>query len=77
MNYDRNLMTSYEILKQELTATRRSWLVTGVAGFIGSNLLLELLRCGQRVVGVDNLSTGHLRNLDEVRDEVGTERWSD
>ena len=69
-------MNSYQTLKQKLIESPRTWLVTGVAGFIGSNLLLELLRCGQRVVGVDNLSTGNRRNLDEVRDEVGSTRWA-
>lgn len=69
-------MNSYEILKQDLIVSPRKWLVTGVAGFIGSNLLLELLRCGQRVVGVDNLLTGHRRNLDEVKDEVGAASWA-
>ncbi|HEY1952508.1 MAG TPA: SDR family oxidoreductase [Gemmatimonadaceae bacterium] len=44
----------------------RSWVVTGVAGFIGSNLLQELLALGQTVVGVDNFSTGHHANLDDV-----------
>jgi UDP-N-acetylglucosamine 4-epimerase len=52
------------------------WLVTGVAGFIGSNLLEELLRCGQRVRGLDNFATGHQRNLDEVKALVGEEAWS-
>jgi len=54
---------------------QRTWLVTGVAGFIGSNLLEELLRRGQRVVGVDNFSTGYRRNLDEVRGLVGADAW--
>jgi UDP-N-acetylglucosamine 4-epimerase len=52
------------------------WCVTGAAGFIGSHLSEELLMSGQRVVGVDNLSTGHLRNLESVRGAVGVERWS-
>jgi UDP-N-acetylglucosamine 4-epimerase len=51
------------------------WFVTGVAGFIGSNLLEQLLRQDQLVVGVDNFSTGYQSNLDTVRDTVGTEKW--
>ena len=51
------------------------WLVTGVAGFIGSNLLQALLSNGQRVVGLDDFSTGHRRNLDEVRGAVGEGAW--
>ena len=46
--------------------------MTGVAGFIGSNLLETLLQLGQRVVGLDNFSTGHQYNLDEVEDRVGS-----
>jgi len=63
-------------LPDTLTREQRTWLVTGVAGFIGSNLLEELLRRGQRVVGVDNFSTGFRRNLDEVRALVGPDAWS-
>jgi len=48
----------------------RRWLVTGAAGFIGSNLIEALLAGGQNVVGMDNFSTGHRRNLDEVRDRL-------
>jgi UDP-N-acetylglucosamine 4-epimerase len=55
---------------------RRRWLVTGVAGFIGSNLLEALLRAGQDVVGLDNFATGHQANLDEVRATLGEELWS-
>ncbi len=51
------------------------WLVTGSAGFIGSHLLETLLRLGQQVVSLDNFATGHRRNLDDVRDAVGTEAW--
>ena len=56
----------YDAVRQELAANPRVWLITGVAGFIGSNLLDELLRLGQTVVGLDNFSTGHQANLDEV-----------
>lgn len=52
-----------------------SWLITGVAGFIGSNLLEALLKLEQRVTGVDNFSTGHQRNLDEVHGAVSAEQW--
>jgi UDP-N-acetylglucosamine 4-epimerase len=51
------------------------WLVTGVAGFIGSNLLETLLKSGQRVTGLDNFATGHKRNLDQVKDAVSQEQW--
>lgn len=56
----------YEILRRELRDRPRTWLVTGVAGFIGSNLLEELLSLGQRVVGLDNFATGYQANLDDV-----------
>ena len=54
----------------------RTWLVTGVAGFIGANLLERLLGLGQAVVGLDNFETGFPRNLDSVRSAVGEEAWS-
>jgi UDP-N-acetylglucosamine 4-epimerase len=59
-----------------LRGVERRWLVTGAAGFIGSNLVETLLRGGQQVVGVDNFATGHRRNLDEVRGAVGESAWS-
>jgi UDP-N-acetylglucosamine/UDP-N-acetylgalactosamine 4-epimerase len=58
-----------------LRASPRTWLVTGAAGFIGSNLLQTLLDLGQRVVGIDNFATGHQANLDQVGEAVGAERW--
>ncbi len=66
---------SYEKLATQLKASPRSWLVTGVAGFIGSNLLETLLKLEQRVFGLDNLSTGFQHNLDEVRSLVSEEQW--
>ncbi|HET7730757.1 MAG TPA: SDR family oxidoreductase [Usitatibacter sp.] len=59
-----------------LSTRQRTWLVTGVAGFIGSNLLEALLRQGQRVVGLDNFSTGFRHNLDQVKAAVGAEAWA-
>jgi UDP-N-acetylglucosamine 4-epimerase len=63
-------------LKPILGARQRTWLVTGVAGFIGSNLLEALLDLDQRVVGLDNFSTGFRHNLDQVREAVGPARWA-
>jgi len=56
----------FEALRRELVASPRVWLVTGVAGFIGSNLLEELLGLGQTVIGLDNFSTGHQSNIESV-----------
>ena len=58
--------TRYDQVCEELVNRPRRWLVTGVAGFIGSALLERLLDLGQTVVGVDNFLTGHKRNLDDV-----------
>ncbi|MDN3389536.1 NAD-dependent epimerase/dehydratase family protein [Pseudoalteromonas sp. APC 3691] len=68
-------MTRYEQIKAELLATPKTWLVTGVAGFIGSNLLEHLLKLNQKVVGLDNFATGHQHNLDEVKGLVTAEQW--
>lgn len=68
--------TQFEITKQELLEIPKTWLVTGVAGFIGSNLLEVLLKLGQTVVGLDNFATGHQRNLDEVKGLVSPEQWA-
>ena len=69
-------MTAYEEITLLLRSRPRTWLVTGVAGFIGSNLLEALLDLGQTVVGLDNFSTGYQRNLDEVRQSVSERAWS-
>lgn len=66
----------YEQVQTELRQTPKTWLVTGVAGFIGSNLLETLLKLNQRVVGLDNFATGHQRNLDEVYSLVTPEQWT-
>lgn len=60
----------------QLAARPRRWLVTGSAGFIGSHLLEQLLRAGQQVTSLDNFSTGHPANLDEVRQRVGEAAWA-
>ena len=69
-------MSAYAQLQIRLRANPRKWLVTGVAGFIGSNILETLLTLNQRVVGLDNLSTGHKANLEQVRQLVGAKRWA-
>lgn len=68
-------MTRYELIQTQLRQSPKTWLVTGVAGFIGSNLLETLLKLDQRVVGLDNFATGHQRNLDEVQTLVTPEQW--
>ncbi len=58
-----------------MAGRKRTWLVTGSAGFIGSQLVEHLLRLGQQVVGLDNFATGHRANLDEVERSVGAQAW--
>jgi UDP-N-acetylglucosamine/UDP-N-acetyl-alpha-D-glucosaminouronate 4-epimerase len=67
---------SYFKVTQELIESPKTWLITGVAGFIGSNLLETLLKLRQNVIGLDNFSTGHKHNLSYVRDNVDEECWS-
>jgi UDP-N-acetylglucosamine/UDP-N-acetylgalactosamine 4-epimerase len=69
-------MNRLEQTRQQLQAQPRKWLVTGCAGFIGSNLLETLLDLDQTVIGLDNFATGHQHNLDEVRATVGPQRWA-
>ncbi|MCU8297446.1 NAD-dependent epimerase/dehydratase family protein [Vibrio vulnificus] len=68
-------MTKYEQIQQELLESPKTWLVTGVAGFIGSNLLEKLLKLNQAVVGLDNFATGHQHNMDEVKSLVTEAQW--
>jgi UDP-N-acetylglucosamine 4-epimerase len=70
------MTTAYETLLAALPASPKTWLITGVAGFIGSNLLETLLKLDQRVVGLDNFATGHQHNLDEVQTLVSPEQWA-
>lgn len=67
--------TKYEQVQSELRANPRRWLVTGAAGFIGSNLVEKLLILGQRVVGLDNFATGSRDNLCDVQRVVGAEAF--
>lgn len=68
-------MTQYQEIQRDLAASPKTWLITGVAGFIGSNLLETLLKLNQTVVGLDNFATGYQRNLDEVQSLVSAEQW--
>ena len=72
----RQPMSEYQKLQAGLKAAPKTWLVTGVAGFIGSNLLETLLRLEQRVRGLDNFATGKRKNLELVRELVGEQRWA-
>jgi UDP-N-acetylglucosamine 4-epimerase len=68
-------LSAYQSLAERLLTQPKVWLVTGVAGFIGSNLLEALLDLDQRVIGLDNYATGSRHNLEQVRDRVGPGRW--
>lgn len=68
-------MSIYEQVQQKLQAEPKTWLVTGVAGFIGSNLLEHLLKLEQTVVGLDNFATGKRDNLTQVRALVSPAQW--
>lgn len=68
-------MSNFNVTQVALKANPRRWLVTGVAGFIGSNILEALLRNDQYVVGLDNFATGHQHNLDQVKDLVSNQQW--
>ena len=68
-------MTRYQQVQRDLRDSPAAWLVTGAAGFIGSNLVQTLLDLGQRVVGLDNFATGHRHNLEDVRGCVHETAW--
>jgi UDP-N-acetylglucosamine 4-epimerase len=74
--YHDTVPARYADVQESLRQAPRRWLITGVAGFIGSNLLEALLRLGQTVTGLDNFSTGHRHNLQQVEQLVGPEAWS-
>lgn len=72
----RGCLVKYKKIEDALSSKSETWLITGVAGFIGSNLLEALLKLNQKVVGLDNFATGHQANLDEVKESVSAEQWS-
>ena len=69
-------MSQYQTVCEQLQQAPKTWLITGVAGFIGSNLLETLLKLNQNVVGLDNFATGHQHNLYEVQSLVSAEQWA-
>ena len=69
-------MKAVDSWRQKISEKRNVWLITGAAGFIGGHLLEELLRCNQRVIGIDNFSTGRVENLEEIRSTVTSEQWN-
>jgi UDP-N-acetylglucosamine 4-epimerase len=69
-------MTEYEQVLKKLESSAYTWLITGVAGFIGSNLLETLLQYNQKVIGLDNFVTGHQYNFDKVKQQIDSEKWS-
>jgi len=70
-------MTTYEQLQEHLKGNQSTWLVTGVAGFIGSNLLEKLLILNQNVVGLDNFDTGHQYNIDQAIQDANNATGND
>ena len=68
-------MDTFNNIKQQLLKQKNTWLITGVSGFIGSNLLQELLLLNQKVIGLDNFSTGFKHNLDDVKANIDPSLW--
>jgi len=68
-------INNYKNVKKYLKKKKFTWLVTGVAGFIGSNLLEELLSLNQKVIGIDDFSNGSIKNLNEVRKNTSNKQW--
>lgn len=66
---------TFEELKKELITSPKTWLVTGAAGFIGSNLVESLLTYNQTVIGLDNFSTGHKHNLEAIEKNITHDQW--
>ncbi len=76
MEVKSSMSKTYEIAKESLRQQPKTWLITGVAGFIGSNLLEALLKLDQQVIGLDNFATGYRHNLEDVRAAVSEKQWS-
>ena len=68
-------MSLYQSIQEKLNLEPKTWLISGVAGFIGSNLLQHLLELNQKVIGIDNFSTGHSKNLNDVRSLISDKKW--
>ncbi len=69
-------MDRYSAVCEELKTQPKTWLVTGAAGFIGSNLVENLLALDQKVIGLDNFFSGYAHNLDMVRGLVTPAQWA-
>lgn len=66
----------YEDVKLDLLKNQKTWLITGVAGFIGSNLAEALLKLNQKVISLDNFATGHKHNLEHIKNSVSSSQWN-
>jgi len=75
-NDNANTSSLYNSQKTKLHKEPVRWLITGVAGFIGSNLLEHLLKLNQTVCGIDNFSTGKRKNFEEVQSLISAEQWA-
>jgi len=73
---DNSMKNDFSAVLNRISETKETWLITGVAGFIGSNLLEHLLKLNQSVIGLDNFASGYQSNLDEVQSLVSPEKWS-
>jgi UDP-N-acetylglucosamine/UDP-N-acetylgalactosamine 4-epimerase len=68
-------VNKFQEIQQHLLQHRHHWLVTGAAGFIGSNLVEALLKLNQQVTGLDNFATGYRHNLQQVKESVTGDAW--
>lgn len=68
-------MYSYQQAKEFLQQNQKVWLITGAAGFIGSNLIETLLKLNQKVIGLDNLYGGKIENLNSIKTSISDKQW--